>query len=261
MIGFFIKKAFYDGWDNLLQIVLLNLCCLAVGFGGFFLAQATAELVYLSVAVLAVAAIAECVLLLAISSLMAGVANYKSFSLKDFVGAVRATWKHGILYGLFLTLIGFILATTFPYYLGFGNLFGFAIAAILFWTAIVVILSLQWFLPIRSQLETNFFKCIKKSFIIFFDNPGFSIFMFLYSFVLTALSTVMIFLIPGLTGILLAYNDAFKLRMYKYDWLEKHTDLDFKAARKSIPWSELLAEDDETVGHRSIKSFIFPWKD
>ena len=34
MIGF-IKKAF-DGWDNLFQILILNVIFLCVGFGGFF---------------------------------------------------------------------------------------------------------------------------------------------------------------------------------------------------------------------------------
>jgi len=38
MIGFFIKKAFYDGWDNLLALMSVNIAMLAVGFGGFFLA-------------------------------------------------------------------------------------------------------------------------------------------------------------------------------------------------------------------------------
>jgi hypothetical protein len=261
MTGFFIKKAFYDGWDNLLQIVLLNLICIAIGFGGFFLAQKTAMIVPLSISVLAATVLAECVVAMAVSQVMAGVASYKSFSLKDLLAALSETWKHGLLLGLCIALIVLIFIVTFPYYLGLGNMIGFAVAVILFWTAVVLVLSFQWFLPIRSQLEKNFLKCVKKCFIVFFDNPGFSLFMFFYTLVMLVLSTVMIFLIPGISGIILAHNDAFRLRMYKYDWLEQHPELDFKTARKSVPWGELIAEDEETVGHRSLKSFIFPWKD
>ena len=49
--------------------------------------------------------------------------------------------------------------------------------------------------------------------------------------------------------------------MYKYDWLEKNPGLDAKTARKSIPWDDLLSDDEDIVGDRSLKSFIFPWKD
>jgi hypothetical protein len=49
--------------------------------------------------------------------------------------------------------------------------------------------------------------------------------------------------------------------LYKYDWLEEHPELTTRAEQKKVPWNELLAEDDETVGHRTFKSFFFPWKE
>jgi len=45
--------------------------------------------------------------------------------------------------------------------------------------------------------------------------------------------------------------------MYKYDYLEAEADAD----RKHIPWDELLYEERESVGNRSLKNMIFPWKD
>ena len=85
--------------------------------------------------------------------------------------------------------------------------------------------------------------------------------MFFHSLVLIAISVVLVLLMPGFAWVILSQNESFRLRMYKYDWLEKHPELEFKVARKSVPWGELIAEDYETVGHRSFKSFIFPWKD
>lgn len=261
MIGFFIKKAFYDGWDNLLAILTMNVAILAVAFGGWFLAGLTVFFVPLSMAVLALTAAAEGVLFLSISTLMARVADYQSFSPSDIGAAVASSWKHGALFGLLIAAVVFVGSVAFPYYFGFGNLLGLALSIVIFWVAVVFALSIQWFLPIRSQLDGNFVKCLKKSFIIFFDNPGFSVFMFLYSLVLAALSMVMVMLMPGFSGMILAHNNAFRLRMYKYDWLEEHPEMDFRAARKAVPWAELLAEDEDTVGHRTFKSFIFPWKD
>ncbi len=261
MIGFFIKKAFFDGWDNLLTIILLNVAMLVLGFGGFYLAGATASIVPLSLLIVALAALAEGVLLLTISSMMARVANFKSFTFKDFFGALKANLAHGALFSLLVGAAILVVSVAIPYYLRLGSVVGFALAVLMFWVAVGFILSLQWFLPVRSQLEPKFGKALKKSVIIFFDNPGFSLFMFLYSLVLIALSTVLVFIIPGVSGLVLAQNEAFRLRMYKYDWLEAHPELDPAKARKEVPWGELLAEDEDTVGTRSFRSFIFPWKD
>jgi len=48
-----------------------------------------------------------------------------------------------------------------------------------------------------------------------------------------------------------------RLRLLKYDWLEAHPD----ANRKKIPWDELLIEEREKTGTRTLKNLIFPWKD
>ena len=65
---------------------------------------------------------------------------------------------------------------------------------------------------------------------------------------------------PGITGIILAQNNALRLRLYEYDWMEEHPELSEKEARKSIPWKELIAEDVETLGPQTLKGLIFPWK-
>lgn len=85
--------------------------------------------------------------------------------------------------------------------------------------------------------------------------------MLLYSFLLIALTPILAFLVPSFSGILLAWNNAFKLRMYKYDWIERHPEIPIQVARKQIPWDELLQEDRETTGVRTIRNLIFPWKD
>ncbi|MDR0683993.1 MAG: hypothetical protein LBF83_02555, partial [Spirochaetaceae bacterium] len=106
-------------------------------------------------------------------------------------------------------------------------------------------------------LDTKLTKIIKKSFIIFFDNPGLCIFAFFHNLALLALSVLLAFLIPGPAGILLFLDEALRLRLLKYDWLEENPDAD----RRKIPWESLLIEEREKTGSRSFKSFIFPWKD
>lgn len=265
MIGFFIKKAFCDGWDHLFHIVLSNVCITALLLGSYFLVgvtlNAAAAAVPLSMLVLVICISLIMVLIFAINATAARIVAFKSVSLKEVLTEIPHVWKDGLLFGLIVGALVLLAFIGIPFYLGMGSFIGIFLAAVLFWILAVACLSLQWFMPIYAQLQNPFKKCLKKSFIIFFDNAGFSIFMFLYNTILLVMSAFLVFLVPGVTGILLSLNNAFRLRMYKYDWMEEHPDVSAKQARRQIPWDELIADDRETLGPRSFKSFIFPWKD
>jgi len=110
-------------------------------------------------------------------------------------------------------------------------------------------------------MHNNFKKCLKKCFIVFFDNTGFSIFMAFYNLVMIVLSVFFVGFVPSLAGILIADTNAMRLRLYKYDYLEEHPELKTKKERKQIPWEELLYDDKETLGPRNFKSFFFPWRE
>lgn len=197
----------------------------------------------------------------AVSNLTARTAGYKSFSFKDIGNEIHKTWKHGALFAALEALCWFIAAVALPYYFSFKNFLGLFLGLCVLWIFLIVQLSLLWFFPIRSQLEQDFRKCIKKCFILFFDNTSFTLFMFFYTLILIALTVPLAFLAPNVSGILLAWNNAFRLRMYKYNWIEQHPEIPIQTARKQIPWEDLLAEDRETVGSRTIRNLIFPWKD
>lgn len=261
MIGFFLKKNFFDGWDHFLPLAGFNIVLIVVIFLFFTLIYALSSIPILAFCTLGAGCLVFGVLLLTISNMTAQIADYKSFSIKDIMEEMRQAWLHGSLFAGLELLSFALISITIPYYFALKNFLGFFLGISVIWIFIIIQLSLLWFFPIRSRLESNFRKCLKKCFIIFFDNTGFTLFMVIYSLILIVLTPFLAFLMPGFSGLLLAWNNAFKLRMYKYDWLEQHPEIPLKIARKQIPWDELLAEDRETVGTRSIKNLIFPWKD
>ena len=261
MIGFFLKKNFFDGWDNFLPLALFNIAVILIVSSFFGLAYVLSSIPVLSLLSLFVCILPVGILLLAFSNLMSRIADYKSFSFKEIGSEIQCTWRHGVLFALIETFCWVVAGVAVPYYFSFRNFFGLFLGVSVVWIFAVIQLSLLWFFPIRSRLESNFCKCLKKCFIVFFDNTGFTLFMVLYSTVLIILTPFLAFLMPGFSGLLLAWNNAFKLRMYKYDWMEQHPEIPIQTARKQIPWDELLAEDRETVGSRSIRNLIFPWKD
>ena len=83
------------------------------------------------------------------------------------------------------------------------------------------------------------------------------LFLLAYNLVTIVLSFFLAFLVPGFAGVALAGDVALRLRMYKYDWLEANPG----AKRNEVPWDELLGEDRELVGKRTLKGMIFPWKE
>lgn len=197
----------------------------------------------------------------AVNEAAAKTAGFKSVSFKETLSFIPLVWKDALLFGALVAAVILLAVVGIPFYMATGGLVGVFLAAVVFWASAIAALSLQWFPAIKAQLKDPFLKALKKSFIVFFDNPGFSIFMFFYSLLLCVISAFLAFLAPGITGLLFSHNNAFRLRMYKYEWLEQHPEIPPKQARRQIPWDELIAEDRETLGPRSLKSFIFPWKD
>ncbi|MCI1209979.1 MAG: hypothetical protein LKF96_11095 [Treponema sp.] len=262
MVGLFIRKNFYDGWDNMGSLVIPNLMVLLLGTGSYWLVSKISEFnIALSMVVL-VLCIAVCSIpVFAYSESAAEIADFSVARISDFFGSLRGVVKDAVLFGLLAGSLAVVAFVGLPYYFSIGNLFGFTLGMILFWFEVLCLLALQWFLPVRALMHNDFKKCLKKSFIIFFDNPGFSFFMFLYNTVLAVLSVILFFILPSVSGITLALVNALRLRLYKYDWLEAHPELTTRAEQKKVPWDELLADDDEMVGHRTFKSFIFPWKE
>lgn len=261
MIGFFLKKNFFDGWDNFISLIPLNGICILIILLFSSLASVFATFPLLSIVTLFMGIMAVGAFLLAVSNLMSRVADYKSFSYKELFEHIKCTWKHGCLFALLEIFCWMATGTALPYYLSFKNFLGFFFGACAIWISAILQLSLVWFFPIHSRLEQNFCKCIKKCFIVFFDNTGFTLFMLLYSIFLILLTPVLAFLAPGPSGLLLAWNNALKLRMYKYDWIAQHPEIPIRQAHKHIPWNTLLAYDKDIVGSRTIRTLLFPWKE
>ncbi len=257
MFLFFIKKVFFDSWDNLLSLIVLNLgfVLLIAGFAyssllfkpgsaGFFLAYI--------------------VLIILFNFYSGGVAGYTkeliysgSAELKTLFSLAVKTWKQNTVLSLLTVIEGAVLFVGFPFYLSIGGIPGLIGAVTIFWVALFWALASQYYFPAGFQLQGGIRKQIKKSFLLFFDNTGFTIFLGLHTLFLFLVSIATAFLLPGISVIILSHQIALKLRLYKYDYLEENPD----APRRSIPWEALLMEEKERIGSRSIRGMIFPWKE
>jgi hypothetical protein len=186
------------------------------------------------------------------------VSDYGSFGFGDFFRSLKKAWPAGIVMGLFVFLIFIVATVVIPFYLSMESpIMGLALAAVIFWAAVFALLSFQFYFTVYARLGSNLKKSFRKCMILSLDNSWFAVFMLLHNFIVLVISAFFILLFPGPAGVLLYLDEALRLRLLKYDWLEANPG----ANRRKIPWDALLIEERDKTGTRSLKNFIFPWKD
>jgi len=260
MIGFLIKKAFYDFWDNMFRMVLMNLGFLASVAIPIFL-PGLIPVMPLSLLVFAAGLLWCFVYLAAVALSVKTVSDYGIFGFSDFLTNLKEGWKSGVALGVTGFLLFIIARNSIPFYLQMQSIFGLFLAAMIFWIIVTAVCSLQFFFAIRARLDTKLAKIFRKCLLVFFDNPGLAIYLLLHTIILLVLSAVLAFLLPGPAGILLFFDEALRLLLLKYDWLDANPDETGSKKRRKIPWDAILIDEREKTGTRSLKNFIFPWKD
>lgn len=258
MVGFFIKKAFFDGWDNLISMVVHNLGYLVIIFGFFgLLSLSTASnVLFFLVIILGVGLLAFYTA--GAASAAWAYAYYQRPGWSELKRGIRISWRHSLLFWALVLLLVTLAFLVIPFYLSFGNMVGIILSVILFWVTVILTFALMYFFPLFFAMQGDRpLKTLKKSFLLVFDNPFFTLFLAIYQLINIIFSLLLAFLAPGFTGVNLAGSVATKLLLFKYDYLEEEPE----ANRKSIPWEDLLYEEREAVGPRTLKGMIFPWKD
>lgn len=255
---FMIKKAFFDLWDHFLPAILINLGFIAVLAIPMTLPSAVSALSpVLGIAVVVIGVVAVFVYSAAAAMVARDISDYETPEWSNFWGYLKESWPAGLALGAIYVLHGFLISVAVPVYGGMDSVLGLAALAFLFWASVIWVIASLFYFPIRSRLDTKISRILKKCFIVFFDNTGFAIYTAFGAAVIALLSLFTAFLLPGITGMLIWMQVGFKLRLYKYDYLEEHPD----SNKRSIPWDALLLDDRDRVGKRTLRGMIFPWKE
>ncbi len=258
MFLFCVKKAFFDFWDNFIPAILANLGFIVVlalptlGPSSLHSVSPFAGLMTFVAGVLLLFVYTGCISMVARDIVM-----YRSPGWEDLPHYLREVWRPSLALGGIFLLHALLLSVALPVYATMDALPAAAAVALLFWGSVLWLMASQYFFPVRAQLGDRVPKVLKKCFILLFDNGAFTLGLALGSVGIMMLSVFTALLLPGPMGVLIWLNTAFKLRLLKYDYLEKHP----AAPRRRLPWDQLLAEERERVGKRTLKGMIFPWRE
>ncbi|MDR2521544.1 MAG: hypothetical protein LBC72_03190 [Spirochaetaceae bacterium] len=241
----------------MLRVMLLNLGFLAIAALFLFAAYMLRGVPVFAVLALAAGLAVGSIYLVAAALSVKTLSDYGTFGPGDFLKNIKPALCPGLLAAALIAVVVLLAAVVIPFYVRLKTIPGLFIAILLFWALAGTLLALQFFPAVCGRLEPDIKKAIKKCYILFFDNTAFCVFSFLHNLVFLALSVFFVLLlVPGPCGMLLFLDEGLRLRLFKYDYLEQHPGTN----RRAIPWNELLQEERETAGSRTLKSFIFPWK-
>ncbi|MDR1390589.1 MAG: hypothetical protein LBJ31_11530 [Treponema sp.] len=255
MFGFLLKKTFYDLWDHLFSLLLLNLIFMALFFTAFFLPAlfSSAQWPLFKTALFCACFFAMSLHVSAASGCVNALSSERNFDKTGYVRLVIKAFKPALFLALIAAVPVFIFAVVIPFYLGTGSFFGIVTALFCSWMLLFGAAALQFFPVLYWRLEKRPLKAVKKCFLVFFDNVLLSLFLLVFNGVLC------IFIFPCPSIPLLYLDEALRLLLLKYDWIETHPPGN-EAARQKVPWDEILAEEKEKTGNRTWRDFIFPWR-
>ena len=240
MTGFLLRKTFYNLRGSLPKIVLVNLGFTVIFFISVFFPGLFASGVILW-GIRAMGILLCSIYLCAAAMSVKSISGYRSFDIDCFIKNLKEALPAGIVMGLLLFIIAALMLLALPFYMSIDSLFGLILAAVTFCIVVVVLLSLQFFFAIYARLDTKLHKVFKKCVIIFLENPVMSVFLLFCNTAALIISVPLIFLLPGPAGILLFLDEALRLCLIKYEWLQANPEAD----PRKIPWDRLLAEERE----------------
>lgn len=257
MIGFLLKKTFYDFWDNMLRLAMLNFGLIILAAIPLLISRLFGSSALASVLLLVLGIALLCVYMAAVSLLVRRVSDYGSFTLADVGNAIRKAWPVGLILASIVVVLTLIAMASLPFYFSMGSLLGVFAGSMVFWILVVVLLALQFYLPVYARIDKSPLLIIKKCLMLCFDNLGLSISIALVNIAVLVLSLFAVFIFPGPASMLLLVDEAVRLSLLKYEYINANPGTN----RRRIPWELILEDDRERTGTRSLRSIIFPWKD
>ena len=140
----------------MLTLIVINLVVMAVSLGLLSLIYALQQSVPLIIALILFSAVIISTLALASGEVAASAANFASAHIADFFRAIPSCIVDGILFGLVLGVAGSASYVCIPFYFAQKTLIAVFIGSMFVWLVVFTLLSLQWFVAIRSLMHNDF---------------------------------------------------------------------------------------------------------
>ncbi len=159
----------------------------------------------------------------------------KSLPPDSFVSSAR----RASMFGMVALVQTVLLLWIITFYLRTGGISGLVSISLFFWLNLFWQLSAQYHYSMAADFNYSIFKTIRQSLILCGDNLMFSVIIGVITCLGVIVSLVTLLLFPGLTGIIILHEEAFRMLRFRHEYLRKHPG----TSSSHIPWQQLLPQD------------------
>ena len=258
MLRFLLKKSFFDIWDNFIPLFISNIATAAVILGLYILLQVTGEVsIGVLAVILAIFLAILTVMLFALNGMAHQWSDWKSDCMHGLCLSIKNNPGHMLFFYVITCTIGFCVLFMFPFYMQSNSYMGILMAVVLFWIFLVVVPAMIYYIPLALYMpDDGAFLTFKKCLALVLNNKAVTLFVFLRTVLDVIITLGTCLLVPGITGICVIHQDTVRLLLMKHDYMRKHL-----CKGEDVDWRAVLEKEEATLGPRSIRTIIFPWKD
>jgi len=255
------KKAFWNTYDNIGQLILLNLIWFLIFPLPTFLAFRYLPLSpYPRIGLtIAIGLITYSYATSGVFALTARLVDYREIALRRFTGAAATFFPRMLALGLIFGAVFFVLFQSTRFYLNLkvaGGIMGFFLAGVQMWIAAFLLLMQVYLFPLLVARDWRVGRTLKWSAMLVVLKPGLTILMFLQA--------LAIFLLVGVTGIgvvvlLMSLTSVFLNTTLRETLREIEETTEPK--KKPTSWKEIFEERDRKKEEetRTFKDLLRPW--
>jgi uncharacterized membrane protein YesL len=255
------KKAFWNIYDNIGKLILLNLVWAALFPIPAFLAFAFLPLTGQPriAAALLVGLFTHSFATTGIFAATADIVDYKGTSLKKFFRAGAALYPRALVINLLLAAFYYFLYVSIRFYLaleGAAGIFGFFLVGLQVWIGAFVLVMRVYIMPLLVKKRWGVWKTIKWSAVLVVIRPGFSILIFLQAAAMAIILGITIIgavvVVMGLASVFL--NTALREVLKELEESEE-------PRKKPTSWKEIFEEERRREEEpRTFKDILKPWE-
>lgn len=237
MVGYLLKKVFANVWNNIVPFFIFNIFSILFGiiflYNFYLFGQNAVVFLFLLFVLMFIYTIYDSGQFNAIYEWTQG----RRGSINELFIGCKRNFRHAVFLYILRVLMLILVSYIIPSAKSLGGIMLIP-AFVLSWVVIFVSMALNYYMPLYQEVSSdNSFVTTKKSFIVLFDNFGFSFILALLNTVFSILSLVTLGLIPGASFLQLLNMEATEILMLKYDYLKNHPE----ARNRKISMSELIA--------------------
>lgn len=254
MISFLIKRSFWSFWENMLSMVLINLFFIIhVALVAVALNFLMSNLIVMIV-IIAIVSISALFYLITVSKLVFELLkNQERITIRKFFQNYKSSVVQSIPMLIFCLIYFSLLLFTMRNYTKLeGTMVTTVIFFLLAWIILFSLIAFGYFLSLQHHMNDKLFVTIKKCLILFFAHPLLSIVLAFFTIFQLSISVVLLFFLPGISSVIVLWEEATRILMLKYDYIEKNPDIDIR----KFPWDVVLADEKERLGHKSVRDLL-----